>query len=73
MKNLIDNVCKRNSENALYMIVMAIIWASAIILAAWLTRGSENSEAIYLILITASSSIFFMGRNKRDNTGSKYK
>ena len=67
MKNLVDNVCKRNSENALYMIIMAIILASAIILAAWMTRGSENSEAIFLILITVSSSIFFIGRNRRDD------
>ena len=67
MKNLVDNVCKRNNENALYMIIMAIILASAIIFAAWLTRGSENSEAIFLILITVSSSIFFIGRNRRDD------
>ena len=73
MKNLIEKDCKQNSENSRYMIVLAIFMASAIIFAAWITRGSENSQAIFLILITASSTIFFMGSNKPDNTGRKHK
>lgn len=71
MKNLIDKACRQDTKSSTYMILSALILASAILFSAWISKGSENSEAIFLILITASSSIFFIGRNKNDGKGGK--
>ena len=73
MKNFINSVCKWNDENSRYMLALAIVLAGAIIFAAWASRGSENASAIFLILVTASSSIFFIGQNKGDDNQNNLK
>ena len=62
MKNLIKRAC--SWENGMNQIVMALFWASAILIGSWLTRGSENADAIFLILLVGSSSVFWLGKGK---------
>ena len=67
MKNLINRVYNCEKESASIGIVNALIWATVMILASWLSRGSENADALFIIILTASTTAFLFTDRQRKN------
>jgi hypothetical protein len=56
MKNLIQKIGTCESNNATIAIGNALLWAAVMLATAWLTRGSEHAESIFLVLLCASTT-----------------
>ena len=67
MKSLINKVNNCEKDGADFGVADAILWAIVILVASWLTRGSENADALFIIIITASTVAFLFGENQRKN------
>ena len=67
MKNLIAKVYNCEKENAAIGILNGLLWAAVILLGAWLTRGSENADAVFIILLSASTTAFLFAERQRKN------
>jgi hypothetical protein len=67
MKNLIQKVYSCEKESAGVGIANALIWAAVIIAASWLTRGSEHADALFVIILTASTTAFLFTDRQRKN------
>ena len=67
MKSLINKVNNCEKDGAAFGIANAIVWAIVILVASWLTRGSENAEALFIIIISASTVAFLFGERQRKN------
>ena len=68
MKNLMSRIYNCEREQALKTIANGIVWASVILLGSWLSRGSENADAIFIILLTASTTAFLYSDRKLKNS-----
>jgi len=67
MKNLISRVYNCDKESASIGIINALIWAAVMILASWLTRGSENADALFMIILVGSTTAFLFTDRQRKN------
>ena len=68
MNDLIKKVYRCEKEGAASGLVNALLWASVIIAGSWLSRGSENADAFFIILISAATiSMLFVDRQRKNN------
>jgi len=67
MKNLISRVYNCEKESASIGIANALLWAIVMIVASWLSRGSENADAFYIIIITGTTAAFLFTDRQRKN------
>lgn len=67
MKNLISRVYNCEKESASMGIANGLLWAIVMIVASWLSRGSENADALFIIIITASTTAFLFTDRQRKN------
>ncbi len=67
MKNFIKKVYACEKESATQWIANALLWAAVIIIGAWLSRGSEHANALYFIILTASTAAFLYTDQRRKN------
>ncbi|MEM7336329.1 MAG: hypothetical protein AAF490_29890 [Chloroflexota bacterium] len=68
MINSIKKAILCDLQNNRIMLAHSLVWAAVILAVSWILRESDQSEAVFLILITASSSSFLLVQNK---TGKK--
>jgi hypothetical protein len=67
MKSLISKIYNCEKDGAAVGIANALVWAAVIIAASWLTRGSENADALYIIILSASTVSFLFTERQRKN------
>lgn len=67
MKNLINRVYNCEKDSAAVGIANALIWATVMILASWLTRGSEHADALFIIILVGSTTAFLFTDRQRKN------
>jgi hypothetical protein len=56
MISLIKKVYQCETEKRMVQIVNALIWAVVMIATAWLMRGSEQADTVFLILLMGAST-----------------
>jgi len=67
MKSLINKVYNCEKDSAAIGIMNALLWAAVILLGSWLSRGSEHADALYIIILSASTVAFLFGERQRKN------
>ena len=67
MKDLINRVYNCEKDSVAVGIANALIWATVMILASWLTRGSENADALFIIILVGSTTAFLFTDRQRKN------
>ena len=67
MKDLINRVYNCEKDSAAVGIANALIWATVMILASWLTRGSEYADALFMIILIGSTTAFLFTDRQRKN------
>lgn len=58
MSNLVKRIYQCEKNTNMVLIVNALVWAAVIILGSWLMRGSENADALFIVLLTGSTTMF---------------
>ena len=67
MNNLIKKAYNCEKENASVSIINALIWAAVLIISSWLTRGTEHADALFIIILSASTTAFLFTDRQRKN------
>ena len=68
MKNLMRRIYNCETERTVKGIANGVLWASVILMGSWLGRGSENADALFILLLTASSTAFIFSDRKLKNS-----
>lgn len=58
MKTLIQKISACEKSSASITIANALLWAAVILIASWLSRGSEQSDALFILILCASTTAF---------------
>ena len=65
MKNLIKKAYTCEKENNAVWIINALIWATVLLISSWLIRGTEHADALFIIILSASTTAFLFTDRQR--------
>ncbi len=73
MINLIKQFTACEMKNSRLMVINAMLWAGAILATSIVLKGSEQSEAIFWILLTTSTAsfLYFQAENTQPEKDNK--
>ena len=60
MKNLIQKIVACETHATTTRIANALLWAAVILITSWLSRGSENADAVFIMIISLAAAAFLV-------------
>ena len=67
MSNFIKKVVQCEIERKSVGLTHAIIWTAVLIATSWLMRGSEQADALFLIMVAAATTALLLANNRQKN------
>jgi hypothetical protein len=67
MKSLIQKIYSCEKEKIAMSLGNALLWAAVIIVASWLTRGSENADTLFVIILSVATTAFLFTDRQQKN------